>query len=101
MAFPFVDAFSQGPSPIQDDAIRDRLQQAILDHDSRSFRETLLAAHPELAGQHRLYGVFAMTPDGMVPIMVDETGERAAGRATSSPEGPPLICSMSRSRIQK
>jgi hypothetical protein len=79
MAGSFLDGFRRGSSPLQDDAVRARLQQAILDDDPAAFRAALQAAHPDLVGQHRLYGVLVMTPEGMRPVLVDETGRRVGG----------------------
>jgi hypothetical protein len=75
----FWEHFRRGPSPLQDDAVRARLQQAIIDGDPRAFRETLQGAYPDLAAQHRLYGVLLMTAQGMRPVMVDETGQQVGG----------------------
>jgi hypothetical protein len=58
------------------DTVRFKLQRAILDNDGEAFRNALMAYSSELAGQHRLYGVLVMTPDGMRPFMVNEKGER-------------------------
>jgi hypothetical protein len=86
----FWDTIRRGASPLQDDAVRARLQQAILDDDPRVFRETLQGAYPDLAAQHRLYGVLLMTAEGMLPIMVDETGQRVGGPGFIIEAGMPI-----------
>lgn len=81
-----------GSSPLIDNAVRTQLQKAILDDDPPSFRATLQAAHPDVASQHRLYGVLVMMPDGMGmrPVMVDETGLRIGGPDYVIPAGMPI-----------
>ena len=90
MANSFPEGFRRGLSPLQDDAVRARLGQAILDDDPDAFRATLAEAHPELAAQHRLYGVLVMTPEGMRPIMVGETGRRVGGPGYVIDAGTPI-----------
>ena len=68
--------FRLGADAIPDADVRAGLQQAVLSEDAKSFREILERALPEIAGQHRLYGVFLMSPGGMQTVIVDETGER-------------------------
>jgi hypothetical protein len=72
----FNDDFTFAPSPLQDDALRTRLQQAILDDDAEQFRAILQEAAPQLAGVERFYGVLIPTADGMQTILVDHTGRR-------------------------
>jgi hypothetical protein len=89
MAGSFQDKFRRGSSPLQDDALRARLQKAILDDDPAAFRATL-QADPNLVGQRRLYGVLVMTPEGMRPVMVDETGQRIGGPDYVIAPGTPI-----------
>ena len=76
MASSFLPGFYRAPSPLHDDEVRGKLARAIIDTDPVAFRAILQNAHPDLAGEHRLYGVLMMTPEGMRPLVVDETGQR-------------------------
>lgn len=87
---PIIDRFLRGPSPLQDDAVRDRLQQAILNNDSILFRTTLAETHPELVAERRLYGLLIMTPEGLRPLMVDESGKRIEDPEYVMPAGIPI-----------
>jgi hypothetical protein len=71
----FLPGFWRGSSPLQDDAVRAKLAQAIFDKDPIAFRAILQGAYPDLAAEHRLYGILMMTAGGMRPLMVDERGQ--------------------------
>jgi len=78
-------------SPLQDDAVRARLQEAILAGDSELFREILLGVSPELAKEHRLYSVLVMTADkGMLEVTVDEAGNRISDSNYVIKAGTPI-----------
>jgi hypothetical protein len=81
---------SRGPSPLKDDTVRATLLRAILDDDPVRFRTIHEGARPELAGEHRLYGVLVMTAQGMTPVMVDETGQRVGGPAYTIAANTPI-----------
>ena len=72
----YRDNFTFVRSPLQDDALRARLQQAILDDDAEQFRAILQEAGPQLASAKRFYGVLVPTAEGMQTIVVDQTGRR-------------------------
>jgi hypothetical protein len=72
----FSDDFNKQLSPLQNNAIRKRLEDAILADDPRLFREILEGFSPEFARETRLYSVLVMGEDGMSSIMVDQTGQR-------------------------
>jgi hypothetical protein len=68
------ESFEFRKSPLQDDELRAKLQNAILANDSERFRQ-LLAGTP-LENELRLYGVAVMTNDGLISLLVDHHGER-------------------------
>jgi hypothetical protein len=76
MSIPFLRSIRFGTARIADVEVRTRLHRAILDNDGNSFRNILEQHVPEIAGEHGLYGVLAMTPAGMRPFLVNERGER-------------------------
>lgn len=80
--------FSKSKSPLQDDALRLELQQAILANQPTLFREVLAKIDPELLNQVRVYGVLTSTPQGIIPIMVDNFGERLMPDYLLTPETP-------------
>jgi hypothetical protein len=75
----FLPGFWRKSSPLQDDDVRAKLATAILNNDPSAFQAILQAAYPDLAGEHRLYGILMMTAEGMRPSMVDETGHPIGG----------------------
>src|SRR5262245_56211559 len=76
MREPFWDRFRRRPSDLQDDEVRGRLSQAILDDAPQTFRQILAESCPARAIQHRLYAVLIEAPEGTQTILVDESGER-------------------------
>jgi hypothetical protein len=68
--------FHKTPASLLDAKARGRIEEAILEGDPARFRLALAETCPELVGARRLYGVLAMTPRGIGPILVDETGKR-------------------------
>jgi hypothetical protein len=76
MAQTFTDQFRLGADLPFSEELRSGLGRAIQDQDEEGFRQRLRQAFPELAGQHRLYGVLVKTPEGLRPLLVDETGRR-------------------------
>jgi hypothetical protein len=85
-----MSGFRIGKTSVPDEGTRSRLQRAILDNDAASFRETLAKELPDIAHEHRLYGVLEMGPDGMHAIVVDQNGRRISDPRYVIPPGTPI-----------
>jgi hypothetical protein len=86
----FLKSFRQGATPrsLADETNGQHLLEAILKNDPGAFREALAKHCPELVGQARLYGIFVLGPQGIMPVMVDENGARMGDGFTFDPAVP-------------